>query len=61
MYDATDDAPVVRSLDAAHIGRQMRLNPHPLFVAQPKQIPVHQCFPQYESLSYCRDRTINEF
>ena len=28
-------------LDAAHIRRQMRFDPLPLFIAQPKQIPAH--------------------
>jgi hypothetical protein len=45
MYDATDDAPVIRSLDAAYIGRQLRLDPRPLFVAQPEQIPAHHSSP----------------
>ena len=61
MHNAANDAPIVRSLDAAYICWQMRLNPRPLFVAQPEQIPAHQPFPQYESLSYCRGRRINEF
>ena len=30
MHDTADDAPVVRSLDAAHIRRQLRLDPRPL-------------------------------
>jgi hypothetical protein len=39
----------------------MRLNPCPLFVAQPEQISTHKSFPQYESISYCRGGRINEF
>ena len=36
MHDATDHAPIVCSLLAPHIRRQMRLDPGPLLVAQPK-------------------------
>jgi hypothetical protein len=32
-----------------------------LFVAQPEQMFAHQSFPQYESISYCPGRKINEF
>jgi hypothetical protein len=41
MHDAADDAPVVCPLDAPYIRRQMRFDPSPLLVAQPKQIPAH--------------------
>ena len=41
MHDPADDPPIINPLNAAHIGRQMRLNPRPLLVAQPKQIPAH--------------------
>jgi hypothetical protein len=41
MHDPADDPPIVNPLDAAHIGRQMRLNPRPLLIVQPKQIPPH--------------------
>jgi uncharacterized protein len=41
MHDATDDAAIIRPLDAPDIRRQMRLDPLPLLVAQPKQIPAH--------------------
>jgi hypothetical protein len=41
MHDATDDAPIVCPLDASHIRRQMRLNPLPLLIAQPKQVLPH--------------------
>jgi len=54
-------APVVGALDTTHILRQMRLNPRPLFVAQPEEISAHQILPQYESVSYCSNRKINEF
>jgi len=38
-------APVIGALDTTYILRQMRLNPRPLLVAQPEQIPAHQFFP----------------
>ena len=41
MHDAADDAAVVRPLDAPYIRRQMRFDPYPLLVAQPKQVPAH--------------------
>jgi hypothetical protein len=41
MHDAADDAPVVHPLDTPDIPRQMRLDPLPLPIAQPEQIPAH--------------------
>jgi hypothetical protein len=41
MHDPADDPAIVYALDAAHIGRQIRFDPSPLLVAQPKQIPPH--------------------
>ena len=41
MHDTADDAAVVRPLDAPYIRRQMRFDPSPLLVAQPKQVPAH--------------------
>lgn len=38
MQDAADHSPVVDPFLATHICRQIRLNPRPLFVVQPKQI-----------------------
>src|SRR5215207_8036233 len=61
MHDAADHTPVVHTLDPAHIPRQMRLNPRPLLVAQPEQLPAHRTFSQCESISYCPGRKINEF
>jgi hypothetical protein len=40
LHDAADDAAVVHPLDLADIRRQERLDPLPLFVAKPKQIPA---------------------
>jgi hypothetical protein len=36
MHDSADDAPIVRSLHASHIRRQMWLDPFPLLIIQPK-------------------------
>jgi hypothetical protein len=41
VYDAADNATIVLPLDTAHIGRQVRFDPLPLRIAQPKQIPAH--------------------
>jgi hypothetical protein len=41
MYDPADDAAVVCPLDATDVRRQTRLDPRPLLIAQPKQIPAH--------------------
>src|SRR4029078_5943878 len=41
MHDAANDAAGVRPLHAPYIRRQMRFDPSPLLVAQPKQFPAH--------------------
>jgi hypothetical protein len=41
MHDAADDATIVHPLDALDIPRQMRFDPLPLLIAQPKQVPAH--------------------
>ena len=41
VHDAADHAAVVHPLDASYIRRQMRLNPRPLLIVQPKQVPAH--------------------
>jgi hypothetical protein len=41
MHDAADDAAIVRPLDAPDIRRQVRVDPLPLLIAQPKQVPAH--------------------
>jgi hypothetical protein len=63
MHDAADDAAIIRPLDAPDIRRQMRFDPLPLPLAQPKQIPAHDPDPpsKNESGSYCQTRRINEF
>src|SRR6266446_8864672 len=63
LHDATDDAAVVRPLDAPNICRQIRFDPLPLLIAQPKQVLAHDSNPpsQRESESYCQTERINEF
>jgi len=41
MHDAADDPAIIYPLNPANVGRQMRLDPRPLLVAQPKQILAH--------------------
>jgi len=41
MNDPADHPAIVNPRNAAHTGRKMRLDPSPLFVAQPKQILAH--------------------
>jgi hypothetical protein len=41
MQDAADHPPVIHPLLAAYIRRQMRRDPTPLLIAQPKQIAAH--------------------
>ena len=45
MDDPADDPTIVDPLHTANIGRQMPLDPRPLLVAQPKQIPAHDLNP----------------
>jgi hypothetical protein len=45
MHDAADDAPIIRPLDAPYIRWQMRLDPFPLLIAEPKKIRAHGPFP----------------
>jgi len=41
MHDAADHAAIVFSLDTSDVRWQMRFDPLPLFVAQPKLILAH--------------------
>jgi hypothetical protein len=41
MDDAADHAPVIHPRLAPHIARQMRLDPLPLTLTQPKQVLAH--------------------
>src|SRR5262249_27884211 len=41
VHNAADDAAIVHPLDAPDIRRQMRLDPFPLLIAQPKQVAAH--------------------
>jgi hypothetical protein len=36
-----DDAAIIRPLDASNIRRQVRFDPLPLLIAQPKQVLAH--------------------
>lgn len=49
VHDPADDAPIVRPFDTAHICWQMRLDPPPLFIAQPEEALTHDPDPQCES------------
>src|SRR4029077_15136168 len=41
LHDAANDAAIVHPLDAPDIRRQVRFDPLPLLIAQPKQVPAH--------------------
>ena len=45
MNDPADDAAVVHSRLAARVGRQMRLKPRELLLAQPEMISIHRRSP----------------
>jgi hypothetical protein len=49
MDDAADNAAVVRPRDTPYIAWQVRLDPLPLLITEPKQIPAHGPIPKYES------------
>jgi hypothetical protein len=51
VYDTADNAPIILSLDTTHIGWQVRFDPLPLLVAQPKQIPAHDPNPSLKRIS----------
>jgi hypothetical protein len=51
VNDPADDATIVLSLDTSHISRQVRFNPLPLLVAQPKEIPAHDPNPSPKRIS----------
>jgi hypothetical protein len=68
MHDPADDPTIIDPLDAPNIRRQMRLDPSPLLVAQPKQVRAHNPDPssktnqiRMESGLFCFDTRINEF
>jgi hypothetical protein len=52
MYNAADNAAIVLPLDTAHIGWQVRFDPLPLLVAQPKQTPTHDPNPSPKENQY---------
>jgi uncharacterized protein len=41
MHDAANDASIIRPLNTSHIRWQMRLDPIPLLIAQPKEVLPH--------------------
>src|SRR3954469_17385271 len=66
MHDTADDAAVVGSLHTPHIRRQVRFDPLPLLITEPKQIPAHGQIPQRRITSYgirivLARQQINEF
>jgi hypothetical protein len=52
MYDAADDPAIVRPLNTSHIRWQVRFDPLPLLIAEPKQIPAHGPIPKKRITSY---------
>jgi len=50
MHDPTDNPAIINPLHTANIGRQVRLDPSPLLVAQPKQIPAHDPDPSQKRI-----------
>jgi hypothetical protein len=62
MHDPADDAAVVCPLDATDVCRQTRLNPRPLLIAQPKQIPAHGPDPFQKRIRIVlSEQKVNEF
>jgi len=50
MQDAADHAAIIHAILAAYVRRQMRLDPSPLLVVQPKQVASHDlCSPPAEN------------
>jgi hypothetical protein len=41
VHNAADDAAIVRPLNPAYVRRQVRFDPIPLLIVQPKQAPAH--------------------
>ena len=41
MHNATDDPSIVHPLHSPHIRRQVKFNPLPLLIAEPKQVVAH--------------------
>jgi uncharacterized protein len=62
MDDAADHPAIVRPRHTPDIRRQVALNPVPLLIAQPKQLPAHIPIPsKFESGSYSQRARISEF
>jgi uncharacterized protein len=41
MHDAANHAAIIRSFNTADVRRQVRFDPTPLLIAQPKQVCAH--------------------
>ena len=42
MHDPAQNPPIIKALRTTLVGRQMRLDLRPLFIAEPKQISAHR-------------------
>ena len=60
MDDAADHTAIFRPFDAPDIRRQVRLNPLPLLIAQPKQILAHIPIPFHFEQEYLSGRKESE-
>jgi hypothetical protein len=62
MQDAADHASIIHAILAADIRRQIRLDPPPLTVAQPKQIAPHRlCSESRKHRESATDSADNDF
>jgi len=62
VNNATDNAAIVDPFDPTHIRWQMRFNPLPLPIAQPKQVLAHDPIPFQKRIRIVLSgQTINEF
>jgi hypothetical protein len=41
MHNPANDTAIIHSLNTTHVCRQMRLNPLPLLITQPKEVLAH--------------------
>jgi hypothetical protein len=62
MNDPADDAPIILPLNATHISRQVRFDPSPLLITQPKQVLAHDPNPFQKRIRIVLSgEIINEF
>jgi hypothetical protein len=59
MHDPADDPTIIDPLYAPNIRRQMRLDPSPLLVAQPKQVRAHDPDPFQTESEWYGIRTVS--